>query len=133
MIVLDLVDLMPDVEAEGDDDPMDGVVGRKEKKWKTGEVKVLRVFEQTKDLGARVVVGSRKVKAASNPADEDAMDEEEFGVSASGVTRAGISLVSVAHDGQWFAVVDLLGRTRVYNLDTLQVSFSFFVYPEGYL
>ncbi|CED84141.1 WD40 repeat protein [Phaffia rhodozyma] len=122
VIVLDLADLMPDADivvAQGEDDPMDEPVERKEKKWKLGEVRVLRVFEQSKDLGTRVVVGSRKVKSAD---EESIMDGDELSPNASGaLTNAGISIVSVAHDGQWFAVVDLSGRTRVYNLDTLQL------------
>jgi U3 small nucleolar RNA-associated protein 4 len=109
-----------------------------------GEAKVLRVFEQCLMGGGgkadgRTVVGKKNEAAGTTAAEEEedgAMDvdgEEESLPSSSSkdkVPFATVSCMSVGHDGQYLAISDLLGRTRIYNLDTLQLHSHLPTFPH---
>lgn len=106
VIVVDISSFYPDDDEDEEED--------------APEIKILRVFEQT-SAGGRVVAGKNvEAGTTTNGADEMEVDEV-IGVGGAKVERATVGCMAVGHDGQWLAVSDLLGRTRVYNLDTLQV------------
>ena len=101
-----------------------------------GEASVVRVFEQdtSATVGGRVVAGGKRVKstaaAAAGDMDVDGNDSHDTSGALSSSSssssssqggRATVKCLAVGPDGQWLAVSDLLGRTRVYNLDTLQL------------
>lgn len=88
-----------------------------------GGVSVVRVFEQdtSATVGGRVVAGGRRFKGAADMDVDGTDDEDEVPAVLSRGGRATVKCLAVGPDGQWLAVSDLLGRTRIYNLDTLQV------------
>lgn len=106
-----------------------------------GEASVVRVFEQdaSATVGGRVVAGGKRVKGSSSAdsppdggMDVDGSDDDSDDGRAPRARggRATVKCLAVGPDGQWLAVSDLLGRTRVYNLDTLQLHAHLPTFPS---
>lgn len=93
-----------------------------EESSRLGEASVIRVFEQDTNVtvGGRVVAGAKRVKTTTDM-DVDGSEDDSSAVAPSKGGRATVKCLAVGPDGQWLAVSDLLGRTRIYNLDTLQL------------
>jgi len=98
-----------------------------EESSRLSQASVVRVFEQDTSVtvGGRVVAGGKRVKSVGAAADADmdidGSEDDSSAILPSKGGRATVKCLAVGPDGQWLAVSDLLGRTRVYNLDTLQL------------
>lgn len=95
---------------------------------------ILRVFEQAvaeRGSSDRVVTGSKRVNgAATTTVEDDSMDVDgepssyassSFSSAHGANRKSTVTVMAVSADGQYLAVADTLSRTRLYNLDTLQL------------
>lgn len=57
--------------------------------------------------------------------DDDASIGDDKGlIESTGTVSTTISRMAISADGQWLATTDDLSRTYIFNLDSVQVSFS---------
>jgi U3 small nucleolar RNA-associated protein 4 len=89
-----------------------------------GGDRIIKKSDRTASMAQEERTRRKKVfeTEQNNEAKEDTVIGEGDGEDEIGPSVANVSRMAISTDGQWLATTDDLGRTYIFNLDSVQVS-----------